>query len=134
MVAERNNLKVRTVTTSYPFPSVIKLTSYIRMPYKKIELTRRNILRRDGNRCQYCGKKAPDMTIDHVVPRSRGGRDAWENLVTACVNCNNSKGSKTPEEANMPLMAQPKKPHHIMFLKQFIGRLEDNWRPFLFMD
>lgn len=104
------------------------------MPYKKIELTRRNILRRDANKCQYCGKKATDMTIDHVVPRSRGGRDSWENLVTACVNCNNHKGNKTPEEANMPLMVQPKKPHHIMFLKQFIGRLEDNWRPFLFMD
>lgn len=134
MVAEKQSRKIRTVSKAFPFPSVIKLTAYIRMPYKKIELSRKNILRRDNYRCQYCNKKAPDMTIDHVIPRSRGGRDTWENLVAACVKCNNKKGSRTPEEANMPLLTIPKKPHHIMFLKQFIGRLDENWRPFLFMD
>lgn len=134
VVAEKDSKFIRTVSRAFPYPSVIKLCTYIRVPYKNIELSRKNILRRDNYKCQYCGKKAPDMTIDHVIPRSRGGGDTWENLVAACVRCNNRKGNRTPEEAKMPLLSRPKRPHHILFLKQFIGRLEENWRPFLFMD
>lgn len=134
LVAEKSAKAIHSVNSVFPFPSVIKLLSFVRMPYKKIELSRKNILRRDSHRCQYCGKKTHEMTIDHIIPRSRGGGDSWENLVAACVRCNNRKGSRTPEEANMKLLTVPKRPHHILFLKQHIGRYEDNWRPFLFMD
>lgn len=134
VVEHRNAASIRTVRSSFPFPSVIRLSAYIRVPYKRIELSRKNVLRRDGHRCQYCGTMTTPLTVDHVIPRSRGGIDAWENLVCACVTCNNKKGSRTPDEAHMRLLTIPKRPHHVTFLKHFIGKADDTWRPYLFMD
>jgi len=134
LVESRNGSVVRSVRAVYPFPSVIRLQTYIRVPYKKIELSRRNILRRDGFACQYCGTRSVPLTIDHVIPRSRGGTDSWENLVTACIPCNNRKGNRTPEEAGMRLRTQPRKPNHIVFLRNFMGTVEAEWRPYLFAD
>ncbi len=134
MVAERKNKRIRSVSNSYPFPSIIKLLTYIKIPFKSVELSRKNIIKRDGNRCQYCNKKSVEITIDHIIPKSRGGMDTWENLTAACVRCNNRKGNRTPEEADMPLLTKPRKPNHIIFLKQHIGVLEEAWKPFLFMD
>ncbi len=134
MVAERHKLKIRTVNFAFPFPSVIKLLSYIRIPFRDVDLSRNNIIKRDGNKCQYCGKKSAEMTVDHIIPKSRGGLQSWENLTTACVRCNNRKGNRTPEEAGMKLLKIPRKPNHIIFLRQNLGLMEDEWRPFLFMD
>lgn len=134
LVAERKNKLIHTVNFNYPFPSVIKLITYIKIPFKNVELTRKNVIKRDGSKCQYCGKKAVEMTIDHIIPRSRGGADTWENLTTACVKCNNRKGSRTPEEADMKILSKPRKPNHIIFLKQNAGIMEESWKPFLFMD
>lgn len=125
---------LRSVRESYPCPSVIRLCAYLRVPYRKIELSRKNILRRDGFKCQYCGTTAPTLTVDHIIPRSRGGSDQWDNLTTACVSCNNRKGNRTPDEANMKLLTPAKKPHHVMFLKHYVGKVDETWRPYLFMD
>lgn len=123
---------VRSARNAHPWPSIVRLKVYAHVPYKKIMLTRRNVLRRDRNRCQYCG--ATDrLTLDHVLPRSRGGRDTWENLVTACMPCNNRKGNRTPEEANMPLPRPPFRPSHVMFIRNIIGQLDDTWKPYLFL-
>ena len=100
-----------------PLPTVIRLRYYIRVPYKDIPLTRRNILHRDGHSCQYCGYMGDDLTLDHVIPRSRGGGDTWENLVTACVRCNVQKGSRTPKEANMILGCPPRKPRSGLYFE-----------------
>jgi len=134
LVAKQNGKVIRSPSISLPHPSVIRLLRYYRVPYRVIELSRKNILRRDKYQCQYCGKKTHALTIDHVIPKSRGGMDSWDNLVAACVKCNNKKGNRTPEEAHMPLIKKPRKPNHILFLKQYLGNVEDNWRPFLFMD
>ncbi|RPI69214.1 MAG: HNH endonuclease [Ignavibacteriae bacterium] len=134
MVEHRSSIIVRSVRESYPYPSVIRLSAYLRLPFKKIELSRKNILRRDGFQCMYCGERKPPLTVDHIIPRSRGGTDQWENLVCACIKCNNRKGSRTPEEANMILKTQPRKPHHVLFLKQHAGNVDETWRPYLFMD
>ncbi len=134
MVARKDGLVLRSITKSFPFPSVIRLANFIRVPFKKIELSRKNVIRRDAMTCQYCGGKHTDLTVDHVIPKSRGGADSWENLVTACKKCNNKKGSRTPEEADMKLIARPKRPNHILFIQQAVGKVEDTWRPFLFMD
>ncbi|MCS7177271.1 MAG: HNH endonuclease [Candidatus Kapabacteria bacterium] len=134
IVEVRPGLVLRSVTASYPLPSVIRLMTYVRVPHKHVELSRRNIMRRDGFRCQYCGTTEAELTIDHVIPRSRGGTDTWENLVCACIRCNNLKGDRTPEEAGMRLLRPPRRPHPILFLKQFVGKLEEEWRPYLFMD
>lgn len=134
LVEQRSSQVVRTVRNNYPFPSVIRLCAYLRVPFRKIELSRKNILRRDGMRCQYCGTQHPPLTVDHVIPRSRGGNDTWENLTAACIRCNNRKGNRTPEEAGMRLQLPPKKPHHVLFLKHHLGKIDDTWRPYLFMD
>ena len=132
MLHDYPDRKIRTVSDEYSYPSVIRLRRYINLPYTKIVLSRRNIMKRDGNRCQYCGI-GRNLTIDHVVPRSRGGRDTWENLVTACDDCNVRKGNRTPEEAGMPLKKKPYRPVHITFLQSILGSVEDDWKPYLYM-
>ena len=91
-------------------PTVIRLRHYVRVPYKPLPLTRRNLFHRDGHRCQYCGTSSDQLSVDHVVPRSRGGLDTWENVTTACLPCNVRKGNRTPREAGMPLARQPHRP------------------------
>ncbi|MBI1320988.1 MAG: HNH endonuclease [Candidatus Hydrogenedens sp.] len=99
------NMRVR-------LPEVIVLNAYNRFVKREVRLSRKNIFERDRHVCQYCKRKfsKADLTIDHVMPRSRGGRDTWENLVLACVKCNIRKGSRTPDEAHMPLLRRPAKP------------------------
>ena len=115
---------------AFPLPSVIRLRYYVKVPYKDIPLTRRNILDRDRCTCQYCGHKGDSLTLDHVIPRSRGGKDSWDNLVAACVSCNISKGNKTPKEASMPLKKQPRKPYSSLYfeiLKYTRGDRNNQW-------
>jgi len=131
MVETLDNRFIRTISKSYPFPSVIRITKFVRVPYRKVEISRKNIIKRDGNACQYCGSKN-SLTVDHVFPKSRGGEDSWENLVCACLKCNNKKGNKTPKEAGMFLTNTPKKPNFIIFLRNKIGNVDEKWKPFLF--
>lgn len=123
---------LRTTRETYSYPSVIRLRSYIRLPYTKIVLSRRNIMKRDGFVCQYCGKKT-DLTIDHVLPKSRGGQDTWENLTTACEKCNVKKGNKTPKEANLVLKKKPYRPIPITFFRDYNGGVQEPWKPYLYM-
>lgn len=129
-----DGLLLRSVSMSMPLPSIVRLSIYVRVPYKKIVLTRKNILRRDGHKCQYCGKGEVSLTVDHVVPKARGGLDVWENLVCACVACNNRKGDRTPHEAEMPLHRRPIRPNHVMFIRDYVGTLDERWKPYLFMN
>lgn len=120
----------RTVTTNYPIPSVIRLRSYVNLPFKGVILSRQNIFRRDGHKCQYCGS-GYDLTLDHVLPKSRKGGSTWDNLVTACKNCNARKGDRTPDEAKMPLKQRPFKPSFLMFLRDFSGPIYEEWMVYL---
>ena len=131
LVEALNGRAVRSAHRSFPWPCIVRLKAYVRVPYRRIMLTRRNILRRDGNRCQYCGSN-DRLTLDHVVPKSQGGPDSWDNLVAACVPCNNKKGNHTPDEANMPLHRRPFRPSHVMYLRDFLGSLEESWKPYLY--
>lgn len=131
VVEARDDRMLRSVREAYPWPSIVRLRRYIRVPYRKVLLTRRNVLRRDNNRCVYCGSTEA-LTIDHVMPKSRGGRDAWENLVAACTPCNNRKGNRTPEEAGMRLPRRPFRPSHVMHMRDLIGAGEEAWKPYLF--
>jgi 5-methylcytosine-specific restriction endonuclease McrA len=134
LIAAKDSRKVRSTKISFPFPTIVRLRVYIRVPYKKIVLSRKNILRRDNHKCQYCSRSDLTLTIDHIVPKSKGGTDSWENLVAACVKCNNKKGDRSPEDANMPLHKRPSKPSHITFMKHFVGRIDDEWKPYLYMN
>jgi len=103
---------VRTVRMHLAVPKVIRLLGYNRLPRQGVKLNRRNIFARDRSCCMYCGKRCPssELSLDHVVPRTQGGRSTWENLVCACVTCNWRKGGRTPEEAGMHLIRQPARP------------------------
>jgi 5-methylcytosine-specific restriction endonuclease McrA len=106
----------KVLYTNFPLPTVIRLRSYVKIPYKEISLSRRNVLHRDNYTCQYCGDRRHDLTIDHIVPRSRGGIDTWENVVAACLKCNVKKGDRTPREAGLVLMTTPRRPpSHVTF-------------------
>ncbi len=132
LLHELPDRKIRTVNEEYTYPSVIRLRRYINISYNRIVLSRRNILKRDNNNCQYCGS-SHDLTIDHIVPRSRGGRDSWENLVAACNECNLQKGDRTPDEADMSLRRDPFRPVHITFFRAVLGSIQENWKPYLYM-
>jgi 5-methylcytosine-specific restriction endonuclease McrA len=111
-------------------PSVIVLRRYVRIPHaRRVPLTRRGVLRRDGNRCAYCDAHA--TTIDHVLPRSRGGADSWENLVACCLKCNNIKGDRTPAEMRWELLFTPKAPHGTSWLVRGIERPQPAWDEYL---
>jgi 5-methylcytosine-specific restriction endonuclease McrA len=125
---------IRTVHFEIQVPRVIRLLAFDRLPKTKIKFNRRNIFARDGNRCQYCGKRFPtsELSLDHVVPRSRGGQATWVNIVCACVRCNVRKGGRTPGEANMRLIQEPVKPRTspTLSLKLNHGKYQ-SWRSFL---
>ncbi len=115
-------------------PTVIRLRHFVRVPFRELALTRKNILQRDQNSCQYCGSKGDKLSIDHVIPRSRGGLDTWENVTTACLSCNVIKGNKTPEEAQMPLMVLPRRPLGTVNLqanRQINSGNHDEWKKYL---
>jgi 5-methylcytosine-specific restriction endonuclease McrA len=133
LVEAYDGKQVHSVSVAMPFPSILRLSMYVRVPYKKIILSRKNILRRDGHRCQFCGRGDIPLTVDHVIPASRGGEDTWENLVCACVICNNKKGDRTPDEAMMPLRRKPMRPNHVTFIRHFVGTLNERWKPYLFL-
>ena len=111
-------------------PSVILLRRYVRVPTgRDVPVSRRGVLRRDGQRCAYCSASA--STIDHVLPRSRGGVDSWENLVACCLHCNNVKGDRTPQEMGWTLRHQPRPPHGTAWLVRGAERAQPQWEEFL---
>jgi len=121
---------LHTPSTRIPVPSVIRLKRLVRRGPSRIPLNRRNILRRDRYTCQYCGRQGGELTVDHVLPRSRGGRSTWENLVAACRSCNLKKGDRTPEEAGMRLLKLPRAPKAPLFLSD-LKEVPEDWQPYL---
>lgn len=130
MVSSFNGSKFHTVDQEFNIPAVVRLQNYINVPYRGVELSRVNIFKRDSKKCQYCGSEQ-DLSIDHVLPSSRGGGSSWKNLTTACKPCNARKGDYTPEEADMPLATKPFKPSYLMFLRDFSGFQYEEWMPYL---
>jgi 5-methylcytosine-specific restriction endonuclease McrA len=130
-VLEQNDeLKVRSATGEFELPSVILLSRYVRVPgSRSIPVSRRGVLRRDSNRCAYCSKSA--TTIDHVQPKSRGGKDTWENLVACCLRCNNKKGDKTLAEIGWSLNVTPRMPHGTSWIVRGADHAEPEWHTYL---
>jgi 5-methylcytosine-specific restriction endonuclease McrA len=125
---------VRTVRIHIAVPRVIRLLGYDRLPDQMVKLNRRNLFARDRNQCQYCGQHFPtsELSIDHVVPRTQGGGDTWENLVCACVKCNAKKGGRTPEQAHMKLIRKPVRPRRNPLITIRLGQERyASWKAFL---
>lgn len=129
-----DGIKVRSVYSNIPLPSVVRLVFFVRVHRRAITLSRKNIMKRDGYSCQYCGTSEGPMTTDHVIPRRLGGKDTWENLVSACTKCNNHKGDHSPKEAGLTLIRRPKKPHFFTFVNSLITISDVKWRRYLFLD
>jgi 5-methylcytosine-specific restriction endonuclease McrA len=134
---EYDSAKIRTVSGVFEIPSVIRMLYYIQRPKPHIQLTRNNIFARDNYTCQYCGKMTKDLTLDHVIPKRLGGKSTWENLVSACKSCNNKKGEKTLQQANMKLIKQPKPlTSHLGFKLKLNSNIpwHNTWRRYLQYD
>lgn len=120
------------------FPSVIRLKEYRYIPVQIQIVSRKNVLLRDRNICQYCAKKfsTAELTLDHIMPRSRGGKDSWSNLVACCQKCNRFKADRTPEEAGMMLLHKPRPAsiHTSRFVLKSMGEEDPLWRPYLYFD
>ena len=133
---ELNHAVVHSASRALRVPSVIRLLAYRHIPQQTRALSRKNILLRDHNTCQFCGGSfsASELTLDHVLPRSRGGRSSWENLVACCYQCNNQKGDRTPEEAGLELVRRPRPftLHTSRQLMRLIGHKDEKWRKYLF--
>jgi 5-methylcytosine-specific restriction endonuclease McrA len=123
---------LRATRYAYPYPLVIRLFTYIKIPPRlSLPVSRRWVLRRDGYACQYCGRSDGELTMDHVLPLSRGGQTVWTNVVAACVPCNRKKANRTPEEAGMRLRSQPFKPLYVALA--LVGSASENeiWARYL---
>jgi len=131
--AAMQHLRAQSVT--YSVPLVIRLVRYIRIPRQlRLPCSRRGVFARDRETCQYCGQQPgrAHLTMDHVIPRSQGGQTTWDNVVTACRDCNHRKGGRTPEQANMTLLSIPRQPQYLAFA--LLGELErhDVWRKYAY--
>jgi 5-methylcytosine-specific restriction endonuclease McrA len=135
-VIHYNHADIVTARQVYRAPSVIRLQYMIKRPRPRVRLSRREVFARDNHTCQYCGRQTHDLTLDHVVPRHRGGPHAWDNLVAACKTCNHRKGGKLLEEARMRLTRAPYEPRCDVY-SQFSPYLSDPrnepWRDYLFL-
>ncbi|MBI4307651.1 MAG: HNH endonuclease [Chloroflexi bacterium] len=129
---ENGNGYIRTVQLFIPLPSVIRLVYMVRRPLPRRKLTRREVFLRDRFMCQYCGREGRELTLDHIVPRHRGGEHVWENVVAACMPCNHRKAGRTPPEAGMRLLSQPRippmSPYHLF--SQYLS-IREEWRKFV---
>ena len=114
-------------------PSVIKLKKYVSFNSLDVVLNRKNLLMRDQSSCQYCGSKS-NLTIDHIIPKQKGGKDSWENLIIACSPCNSRKGNRSLIETKMKLMKVPKKPNRFMYFNQYINQNNQGWKEYLFQN
>lgn len=123
---------VRSPSTVMAIPSVIRLRRYVRRPRAHpVPFNRRNVLRRDFYTCQYCGART-ELTLDHVTPRSRGGRHTWENVVVACRDCNQAKGNRTPEEAGLVLRVPPRAPTFGLYVAGQFSTYHEHWSKYLY--
>ena len=135
-VLEYDHQLIRTPRADYPAPAVIRLQHQIRRPRPRVKLTRREVFTRDGYTCQYCGRQSNDLTLDHVVPRHRGGAHSWDNLVTACKACNHRKGGKLLDEAKFRLAHRPVEPRcdvYSLFTPYLRDDRNESWRSYIFL-
>lgn len=136
VIQEPAPFALRSIQASLTAPSVIRLVHYVHLPFKKRLASKNNILIRDRYLCQYCSKplKSHEVTLDHIVPKSRGGESNWENLAACCPPCNLKKGSKLPEEVGLTLLKDPRNgsTFHFLHLLRHYGSVDEKWRKYLF--
>ncbi|MFC1571402.1 HNH endonuclease [Candidatus Margulisiibacteriota bacterium] len=121
------------INDRFPLPEIIRLSHYVPLPYAAVVLSRKNIYLRDNYTCQYCGKTKGQLTIDHIIPKSRGGEETWDNIVVCCARCNNRKGDRTLAEADLKLIGAPYKPPSSLYLHMTrLANIPQSWYNYFF--
>jgi 5-methylcytosine-specific restriction endonuclease McrA len=130
---ERGEGQLHSERLAIDRPCVIRLVRYVRVPrdVHRRKITRKAVLARDAYRCQYCGRESAGMTVDHVIPRSKGGLSVWENIVASCAPCNRKKGNLTPHQAKMHPATHPRPPGPTVFIRIAAPRVPVAWEPYL---
>lgn len=129
IIEEMDDKTIITDKNKFQSPSIIRLIKYVNIPYRKVILSRENIFKRDNHTCAYCGSNK-NLTVDHIYPKSKGGKNEWENLITCCFKCNSDKGDRTLEQSGFKLLYTPTKPHPISFMYHSHKNVE-KWQPYL---
>lgn len=133
VVKYKPNKYIHTVDDKYQIPSILRLKDWVNLNRIKVPLNRRNVFIRDNYTCAYCGSR-DDLTVDHVVPKSKGGKDTWDNLVTCCISCNNKKDDRMLHETKMQLRYKPSRPSYLKWFSQIGKRTaEDGWDDYLML-
>lgn len=131
-IIETFDQELHSASSTFPWPHVIRLVNYVKVPRSiKRKISRRALFARDGWKCVYCGTTNGRLTLDHVVPRSKGGDSVWENVVTSCAPCNLKKGNRVLEETGMTLHVQPRAPSPALFIKLAAPKVPHRWQPYL---
>lgn len=137
-VIEEYDKEVRSVSSSFRLPSILRLLPYVKSRPPWVKFSRYNVYLRDGFRCQYCGEVLPpeELTCDHVIPRSKGGVTDWTNVVTCCKSCNYKKGGRTPQEAGMKLLREPSRPLWLPFIQMglYLKELPSSWLDYFYCE
>lgn len=135
VVANYPNAKYTSPSGDWDIPCIVKTKRYVKLPFTKSTLSKQNIFKRDGYKCVYCGSDdKTKLTIDHVLPKSRGGKNRWDNLVTSCYACNNAKDNRTPEEMGWDRPSGNMfQPHYLLLFGSYVPRIPDSWKDFLFL-
>ncbi len=135
-VIEEYGRDIHSVSFTIKLPSVVRLLRMVKRPKSPVKFSRQNIYARDRYKCQYCGCRASteDLTYDHVIPKSRGGKTEWENIVSCCIDCNRKKGGRTPAESSMRLVRKPSRPTWVPAIRITIGfkKIPQTWRDYLY--
>ena len=136
VLVEEYDEVIRSASTEMRLPAVVKTVKYVTKPVKNLKFSRANVYARDGYKCMYCGDKcaSDELTYDHVMPRSKGGKTEWTNIVTCCYLCNRQKGGRTPREASMSLLAEPKQPNWVpaVAIRISLRSVPDAWTDYLY--
>jgi len=135
-VLEEYSREIHSVSFTIKLPSVVRLLRLVRKPKTPVKFSRQNIYARDKSRCQYCGRSfsSEELTYDHIIPKYRGGKTKWDNIVTCCIECNRKKGGRTPAEAHMKLIRKPSRPTWLPAVRITVGFKEvpQSWRDYLY--
>ena len=131
-IVEHSSYELRSESATLPRPVVIRLVTFVKVPRDthRRKITRRAVFARDGWTCQYCGARA-NLTVDHVIPRSKGGPSTWENIVASCAPCNRRKGDRLPHQINMHPRTKPRMPHANIFIQLAAPTIPATWKPYL---
>lgn len=131
---ERNGEVVHSMGREIPLPAVVRLAYYVKRPSQRVKFTKQTVLARDQYTCMYCGLQTRELTLDHVIPKVRGGQTVWNNVVACCKKCNGAKGHKSVKDAGLKLIKVPREPRFLPYIRLVRHTRHDSWDKYLFTD